>query len=164
MPAAWPAQADYSHVHSNQVPDARRDRVPARSSVPPRVKQAQRFLAERGVASSKIRRTLSGRNSAARANPQSAGTSSWQPIGPTAVSSQSYGLVTGRVAALALDPSDATGNKLYLGATGGGVWFSQNAAAGSAASVEFIPLTDDLSALIGALPASIGIGALTVQS
>ena len=91
------------------------------------------------------------------------GTSAWQPVGPTAVVSQNYGLVTGRISALALDPSDATGNKLYLGATGGGVWFSQNANAASAATVEFTPLTDNLAALNGAIPASISIGALTVQ-
>jgi len=39
---------------------------------------------------------------------------------PTAVLSQSFGLVTGRISALALDPSDATGNTLYVGTTGGG--------------------------------------------
>ena len=49
-------------------------------------------------------------------------TATWQPLGPTAVETPGFGLVTGRVSALALDPSDATGNRLYLGTTGGGVW------------------------------------------
>ncbi len=87
----------------------------------------------------------------------------WQPVGPTAVSSQNYGLVTGRVAALALDPSDPTGNRLYVGATGGGVWFSQNAGAAASSGVVFTPLTDTLSALSDVTDASISIGALTVQ-
>ena len=95
--------------------------------------------------------------------PQDAGTSMWKPVGPTAVSSPNYGLVTGRVSTLALDPSDATGNRLYVGTTGGGVWFSQNAGAAASSGVAFIPLTDTLSALSDVTGASISIGALTVQ-
>ena len=67
------------------------------------------------------------------------------------------------MAALALDPSDATGNRLYLGTTGGGVWVAKNAGASNASSVVFTPLTDTLAALGGAADASISIGALTVQ-
>lgn len=63
------------------------------------------------------------------------------------------GLVSGRVTAPALDPSDTTGNHRYLGTTGGGVWVAQNAGTSNASSVVFTPLTD----------ASISIGALTVQ-
>lgn len=87
----------------------------------------------------------------------------WKPIGPTAVTSQNYGLVTGRVSALAFDPSDLTGNRLYVGTTGGGVWFSQNAGAAVSSGVVFTPLTDSLAALSDAADASISIGALTVQ-
>jgi hypothetical protein len=75
-----------------------------------------------------------------RANPLNA---TWQPIGPNQVASQSYGNVTGRVTAIAIDPADATGNTVYLGTTGGGVWKSINAA-GPAASVLFTALTDTL--------------------
>jgi hypothetical protein len=75
----------------------------------------------------------------------------------------SYGLVTGRVSALALDPADPTGNRLYLGTTGGGVWTAQNAAAQDATTIHLTPLTDDLSALSGARDGSISIGALSVQ-
>jgi hypothetical protein len=98
---------------------------------------------------------------------QSAGSAAWQALGPDAVESLSYGsspvLVSGRITALALDPSDATGNTLYAGATGGGVWLSQNAATSNAANVTFSPLTDNLSALRGQFDASISIGALSVQ-
>ncbi len=134
----------------------------AQKSLPPLVRQAQRFLAERGVKASGIR----GPRRVTRVappRPQDAGTSMWQPVGPTGVDSQNYGLVTGRVTALALDPSDSTGNRLYLGTTGGGVWFSQNAGAAASSSVVFTPLTDTLAALSDVTDASISIGALTVQ-
>ena len=80
-----------------------------------------------------------------------------------AVQTPNFGLVTGRVSALALDPSDATGNRLYVGTTGGGVWVANNAAASTPSSIVFTPLTDTLAALGGASDASISIGALTVQ-
>jgi hypothetical protein len=75
----------------------------------------------------------------------------------------SYGLVTGRIASIALDPSDPTGNQAYIGATGGGVWVTANAAASNPALISFTPLTDSLGALASATDASISIGAVTVQ-
>ena len=91
----------------------------------------------------------------------------WQPVGPNQVASLSYGNVTGRVTAIAIDPADPSGNTVYLGTTGGGVWRSANAA-GPAASVSFTPLTDTLpvfSANAGssATP-SLSIGAISVHS
>ncbi len=80
-----------------------------------------------------------------------------------AVQTPNFGLVTGRVSALALDPSDATGNRLYAGTTGGGVWVANNAAASAPSTIVFTPLTDTVAALGGASDASISIGALTVQ-
>jgi hypothetical protein len=80
-----------------------------------------------------------------------------------AVQTPNFGLVTGRVSALALDPSDATGNRLYAGTTGGGVWVANNADASTPSSIVFTPLTDTLAALGGVSDASISIGALTVQ-
>ena len=139
-------------------------------NLPPRVVAARRFLAERGWTPARgLAARLSG--SGARAGATSttgadagaAATATWQPVGPTAVQTPSFGLVTGRVAALALDPSDATGNHLYLGTTGGGVWVAQNAGTSSPSSIAFTPLTDTLAALGGAADASISIGALTVQ-
>jgi len=91
----------------------------------------------------------------------------WQPIGPNQVASIAYGNVTGRVTAIAIDPADTTGNTVYLGTTGGGVWKSTNAA-GPAASVTFAPLTDTLpvfsaNAGTAAVP-SLSIGAISVQA
>jgi hypothetical protein len=87
----------------------------------------------------------------------------WQPLGPTAVLTPNFGLVTGRITAIALDPSDATGNHLYIGTTGGGVWSSTNAGTSTVSNIVFNPLTDAVTALGGAVDASISIGALTVQ-
>jgi hypothetical protein len=90
----------------------------------------------------------------------------WSAVGPIQVASQRYGLVSGRVSAVAVDPTDATGNTVYVGTTGGGVWKSVNAA-GAAGSVLFAQLTDVLpvfSANAGgvAIP-SLSIGAVSVS-
>ena len=102
----------------------------------------------------------------AKAWPQTAsgaGSAPWQPLGPAAVISANYGLVTGRVSSIAFDPSDSTGNRVYVGTTGGGLWLSQNAGTSNASSVLFTPLTDTVGALSTAREASISIGAITVQ-
>jgi hypothetical protein len=89
-------------------------------------------------------------------------TTTWQPLGPVSILSPTFGNLTGRVTALALDPNDPTGNTLFAGTTGGGVWKSTNAAA---TSPTFTPLTDTLpvfAAGTGTIP-SLSIGALAVQ-
>jgi hypothetical protein len=91
----------------------------------------------------------------------------WQPLGPAAITSASYGKVTGRVTAVAVDANDSSGNTVYVGTTGGGVWKSTNAA-GPLASVSFAPLTDTLPAFAAnagsTIIPSLSIGALAVQS
>jgi hypothetical protein len=136
--------------------------VPQRLNPPPRVVQAQRFLAQRGITAGARRPGLRG-PATTSVHAQPPANTTWQPLGPVAVMTPSFGPVTGRVSALALDPSDATGNHLYLGTTGGGVWVAQNAAVANATQVVFTPLTDTVQALSGAPDASISIGALTVQ-
>jgi hypothetical protein len=93
-------------------------------------------------------------------------TAAWQPLGPGSIVSATYNNLTGRVAAIASDPNDPTGNTVYLGTTGGGVWKSSNAA-GPLSAVTFAPLTDTLpvfsnNAGSSILP-SLTIGALAVQ-
>ncbi len=130
---------------------------PARAArnLPPRMTQAQRFLAQRGLTNQKNRTKWHAARRAGSAHlgvpmseaatqPQAPPAATWQPLGPTAVTSANFGLVTGRVAALALDPSDTTGNHLYAGTTGGGVWVSKNAGASTVSSITFTPLTDSL--------------------
>src|ERR1019366_7758377 len=89
----------------------------------------------------RARRFLAGRTRAGagianpRANPLNA---AWQAVGPAQGASQSFDDVTGRLTSVAIDPADATGNTVYVGTTGGGVWKSVNAA-GPAGSVTFAP-------------------------
>lgn len=164
-----------------QIPAKAASEMQQRPGLPPQVLRAQRFLAARswGVApgihvgptsrpmflspaAARLQASASAAtlNTAAAFSPAAA---TWQPLGPAAVNTPGFGLVGGRVTALVLDPSDATGNRLYVGTTGGGVWEAQNAAASSISSIIFSPLTDTLDALGGVLGASISIGALTVQ-
>lgn len=94
-------------------------------------------------------------------------TNAWHPVGPLQIGSLAYGNVTGRVTAIAIDPSDVTGNTVYVGTTGGGVWKSTNAV-GTASNVLFTPLTDtlpvfSLDAGNFAIP-SLSIGALSVAN
>lgn len=137
----------------------------AAGSVPPRVALAQRFLQERGIQrapQSGVARTM--HSAAVRLAPQAtSGVATWQLLGPAAVVSPNFGLVTGRVPAVAIDPSDASGNTVYIGSTGGGVWLSQNAAAANPSDMIFRPLTDSVGALQSAQGPSISIGAIIVQ-
>src|SRR5689334_5938280 len=88
-------------------------------------------------------------------------TPTWQLLGPGPMVSsddpsnfQDYGHVSGRVTAVAIDQSDATGNTVYIGGAYGGVWKSTNAA-GAAANVSWTPLTDDQATLaVGAIALS----------
>ena len=102
----------------------------------------------------------------ARASGATSLSASWQALGPASIASAAYGKVTGRVTSVAIDPSDASGNTVYLGTTGGGVWKSTNAA-GPSTSVNFVPLTDTLPVFSGnaatAVIPSLSIGAVTVQ-
>jgi hypothetical protein len=97
---------------------------------------------------------------------QTTSTPAWQPLGPAQVTTEAYGKVTGRVTAISIDPADLTGNTVYVGTTGGGVWKSNNAA-GPASAVSFTPLTDTLPVFSGnagspAVP-SLSIGAVSVH-
>jgi hypothetical protein len=93
--------------------------------------------------------------------------SAWEPVGPAQIGSLAYGNVTGRITSIAIDPYDATGNTVYIGTTGGGVWKSTNAA-GPSASVQFQPLTDTLPVFSldsgNSAIASLSIGALSVAN
>jgi hypothetical protein len=158
-PAAGPG------VRKVQTAGARTQRL----NLPPRVRQVQRFLARREwtPGSSRGWATRRGNFGPAFGQPKAAAqtpaAATWKPVGPSSVLTPTYGQVTGRVSALALDPSDATGNLLYLGTTGGGVWVAPNAAVTKASQVVFTPLTDTVEGLSIAQDASISIGALTVQ-
>lgn len=86
----------------------------------------------------------------------------WQPVGPAQVSTAEWNLLSGPVTSLAADPSDSTGNTLYVGTGGGGVWKSTNAA-GSPGGASFAPLTDSPGPWSSAALASLSIGSVSVQ-
>ena len=86
----------------------------------------------------------------------------WTSLGPSSlvsdasgVGQQDYGWVSGRATAVAIDPADATGNTVYVGAAYGGVWKSTNAASRDPSIVSWIPLTD--------AQATLAVGAVAVQ-
>lgn len=84
----------------------------------------------------------------------------WMSLGPAQLDSdptlfQSYGLVSGRVTAIAVDQKDLTGNTVYIGSANGGVWKSVNAATADPNAVTWQPLTDEQP--------SLAIGALAIQ-
>jgi hypothetical protein len=91
------------------------------------------------------------------------GSESWEPVGPAQIETARFGPITGRVTSITIAPWDSSGNTVYLGTAGGGVWLSRNAAAGDPASVTWQPLTDSLSAYSGVNISSLSIGAVSVQ-
>lgn len=87
----------------------------------------------------------------------------WQPLGPNQIVTPQFGDVTGRVTSIAIAPWDTSGNTVYLGSTGGGVWRSNNAASSDPTTVTWQPLTDDPPAFSGINITSLSIGAVSVQ-
>jgi hypothetical protein len=81
----------------------------------------------------------------------------WVGLGPAPLVSDSnfFGMVSGRATSVAIDPSDATGNTVYVGGAYGGVWKSTNAANAVEANVEWTPVTDQ--------QASLATGAVSVK-
>jgi hypothetical protein len=87
----------------------------------------------------------------------------WQPLGPNQIVTSQFGDVTGRITSIAIAPWDASGNTVYVGSTGGGVWRSNNAASSNPTTVTWQPLTDDPPAFSGINITSLSIGAVSVQ-
>jgi hypothetical protein len=143
--------------------------------VSPHVQRSQRFLVQRSLnhvsenklSPAELLMKARARHESLRA--ESSGTTPlnapWTSLGPSAVQTSAFGLISGRITSIAVDPSDTSGNTVYAGTTGGGVWKSTNAA-GQPGSVTFVPLTDTLPVSNGCSTPpliSLSIGALTVQ-
>ena len=133
-----------------------------------------KFLAERGLSArlpggSNFAQVLAQSRARYRELVQQLATSganvpAWQPLGPAQVITPAYGAVTGRVTSIAADPSDPTGNTIYVGTASGGVWKSTDAA-GDPASVRLTSLTDYVYSSLSQkieVP-SLSIGAVSVQ-
>ncbi len=71
--------------------------------------------------------------------------SEWAELGPDG-SSTADGTVTqgaaGRVSAIAVDPSDPSGNTVYVAGSGGGVWKTTDFLTTNPAGPSYVPLTD----------------------
>src|SRR5882724_3897817 len=86
--------------------------------------------------------------------PQAPFTGAWHPIGPQPTvpgsgnAAGSSGNTSGRVEAIAIDPTDATGNTVFIGAAQGGVWKTTDG------GINWQPLTD--------FQASLAMGALAI--
>lgn len=70
-------------------------------------------------------------------NPQSG--NQWTPIGPAAENSSAN---SGRVTGVAVDPSDPSGNTVFVGGASGGVWKTTNFLTTDPIGPTWIPLTD----------------------
>lgn len=135
--------------------------------------RSAKFLAERGIVPGRSQLTLSPAQMLIHARAQfrpraqqtavsSTQVPAWQPVGPAQVITSAYGAISGHITSIAADPSDSTGNTIYVGTASGGVWKSINAA-GDPSSVTLVPLTDSVfSSISGALP-SLSIGSVSVQ-
>jgi subtilisin-like proprotein convertase family protein len=63
----------------------------------------------------------------------------WTPVGPASISGNTE---SGAVGGLAVDPSDPSGNTVYVGGANGGVWKTTNFLTTSPSGPTYTPLTD----------------------
>ena len=66
-------------------------------------------------------------------------TSTWAPVGPAGIGGSSR---SSRISGLAVDPSDPSGNTVYVGGASGGVWKTTNFLTTDPAGPTYVPLTD----------------------
>ncbi len=93
---------------------------------------------------------------------QGPSTTTWESVGPggistAGVSGVGYTSVSGRVTAIAVDPSDPSGNTFYVGSENGGVWKTTDGGA------DWTPLTDFVTNPNGQ-PINVPVGALAVSA
>ncbi len=103
-----------------------------RASVNGRIPAGARLKAlnhMKGMMAAEGKLVLRPDGSYAAATPQVGSSSSpaWTSIGPTPTTGGTFSPVTGRVTAIAVDPSDTTGNTVLIGGAQGGIWLSTDA-------------------------------------
>ncbi len=76
----------------------------------------------------------------AASNPQSHDT--WTAVGPTSIYTGTGLRDVGRVTAIAVDPSDPSGNTVYIGAATGGIWKTTDFLTTDPVGPRYVPLTD----------------------
>ena len=168
------ARQDYSQIYAAPTAttltadsptafDSGHRRRRAQSFLLPRIASNPRGTDARGTGSSPATLRLRGMEQRAAMPFLLSSSQPWQPVGPGQIATTQFGDVTGRVTSIAVAPWDASGNTVYLGATGGGVWRSTNAAALDSSTIQWQPLTDSLAAYSGVNITSLSIGAVSVQ-
>src|SRR2546427_575524 len=78
-------------------------------------------------AEGKLVRHADGTYSVAAPAPQAPIIGPWTPIGPAPTTAGFFTPTSGRVTTIAVDPSDATGNTVLIGAAQGGIWRTTDA-------------------------------------
>jgi hypothetical protein len=153
---ALPGLAQTQEVHT-EGRRAQREQWFLRGRMLPGQRSAE--LLRRAYAQKLALRAARGANAP---NPSQQSSSSWTALGPAPLASdasgvgqQNYNWVSGRATAVAIDPSDATANTVYLGGAYGGVWKSMNAATQSPGNVIWAPLIDN--------QATLAVGAIAIQ-
>ncbi len=70
--------------------------------------------------------------------------STWTAVGPTGItpSGNGQGTLAGTVASMAVDPSDSTGNTVFVGTAAGGIWKTTDFLTNNPAGPTWVPLTD----------------------
>src|SRR5205823_12118682 len=66
----------------------------------------------------------------------------WTAVGPASINNNGQNGASGKMSALAVDPSDPSGNTVYAGAASGGVWKTTNFLTTNTEGPTWIPLTD----------------------
>ena len=126
-----------------------------RTAPPGKSAAALRLRAHRQKMAMRDARAAAAKAGAAGAETPTA--TNWVGLGPAPLVSDNnfYGTVSGRATSVAIDPSDSTGNTVYVGGAYGGVWKSINAANPIASNVVWAPVTDQ--------QASLATGAISVK-
>lgn len=94
------------------------------------------LVADNGTASFRLW-TWNGRNPVSRTQ--------WQPMGPASVTEVLNGVTwtrSNRIAGIAVDPSDPSGNTVYVAGASGGLWKTNNFLSEDPLGPTYIPLTD----------------------
>jgi hypothetical protein len=140
----------------------------------PPMSRRLRTAAVSGSAAEKLREAFA-ENERAKGTRTAIQRASWNELGPKPQLNSVWGKVSGRVTSLALDPSDKSGNTVYVGTAFGGLWRCENglsdpvlpngapSAAGQSASPNCKPLTDfQVTLSIGSIATSLENGSTVV--
>ena len=164
-----PFSAPIAHpvLAQTQVQGAAAASLGAHGALPPLERAERRFMAQRGWRAGHSFQRRTGGSAGAQAapmlrlHPEGGSSTNWTALGPQAITTATFGLVSGRVTALAINPADATGNHLVVGTTGGGLW--QTNVSQSTTTVPFTPMTDNIPVLASATDAGVSVGAVSFQ-